>query len=439
MRWRWTAVVVATMLLGGCDTWFGESEKPPLPGERISVLEHQRGLAADPQAHAQAVVLPPPVVNSAWPQAGGDPSHAMHNLQAGAIGRPAWQVDIGAGVADDRPVLASPVVAGDRVFTIDTEHVVSAFDAGTGKRIWRVDLAENEDDDDAAPGGIAYAEGRIFVATGFGRVVALDAGDGKRVWRRGIGLPIHVAPTVSDGRVYVVTVENQLRALRASDGSDAWPQHQALAEIARLVGGGSPAVDGGVVVAPFSSGELAALRTDNGRPLWVESLAPARRTDELSSLAQIRARPIIDQGRVYAISVGGILAAFDLRTGQRFWDRDIGGLQSPWIAGRQIYLITNDGQLICVAADTGFIHWVRPLPAFVDEEEHKGPILWSGPVLTGDRLLLVGTNGKLLAVSPGDGTIIETRDLADRFSVAPIIAGGTVYLLDDDGELSAYR
>ena len=33
----------------------------------------------------------------------------------------------------------------------------------------------------------------------------------------------------------------------------------------------------------------------------------------MSSLAQIGARPAIDGGRVYAISVGGILAAFGLR------------------------------------------------------------------------------------------------------------------------------
>ena len=78
---------------------------------------------------------------------------------------------------------------------------------------------------------------------------------------------------------------------------------------------------------------------------------------------------MIDEGRVYAISAGGILAAFDIRTGQRLWDRDIGGLHSPWIAGRQLYQLTNDGQLVCVSADSGRIHWVTQLPTFVDEKK----------------------------------------------------------------------
>jgi outer membrane protein assembly factor BamB len=438
MRRRWAAVLAA-MLLSGCGSWFGESDAPPLPGERISVLEHQRTLAADPQAGLEPIVLPPAAMNPDWPQAGGNTGHAMHNLQAGQVTRSVWQASIGAGIASDRPALAPPVVAAGRVFTVDTEHVVSAFDARTGGRIWRIDLTAKEVDDDVEPGGIAYEGGRVFVTTGFGKVVALDAATGKQVWRRTIGLPLHAPPTVAGGRVFVITVENQLRALNATDGSDVWPPYQGLAEVARLLGGASPAAEGGLVVAPFSSGELVAVRADTGRALWAESLAPSRRTDEISALAQIRARPVIDEGRVYAISAGGILAAFDMRTGQRLWDRDIGGLHSPWIAGRQLYQLTNDGQLICVSADSGRIHWVTQLPTFVDEKKRRDPILWSGPVMAGGQLLVVGTDGMLLAISPHDGRIVDRRAVADRVAVAPVVADGTIYLLDDDGELSAYR
>lgn len=439
MRRHWRTAALAVMLLGGCGTWFGESDGPPLPGERISVVQQQAGPSAEAQARSEPIVLPPPQINLDWPQAGGDASHVMQSLQAGDVERPIWTVDIGSGIDSSRPVMPLPVVARGRVFTVDTENLVTAFDARRGERLWRTDLTDKEEDDDAAPGGIAWDDGRVFITTGFGKVVALDAASGKEVWRRDVGMPAHVPPTVMGGRVFVVTVENQLRSLSATDGSDVWPPYQALGEVARLLGGGSPAVSGQVVVAPFSSGELVALRADTGRSLWADSLAPARRTDELSSLAQIRARPAIDGGRVYAISVGGILAAFDLRTGQRLWDRDIGGQQSPWLAGRQIYQIDNYGQILCVSTETGRIHWATKLPAYKDEKERKEVILWSGPVLAGGRLLMTGSDGRLLAVSPEDGRIVDRRTLADRFSVAPVIADGVVYLLDDDGRLSAYR
>lgn len=438
MNRRWTLVMISAMALAGCDTWFGDAPKPPLPGQRISVLQHQQTITADPQSQVEAIVLPVPVLNSEWPQAGGYSSHAMQNLQAGS-GKLLWRASIGSGLADDRPVLPSPVVADGRVFTLDTDNVASAFDANTGKRLWEQELAGKHDHRNAISGGLAVEDGRLFATTGFGKVLALDAGSGNVLWRRNIGLPLHAPPSVDGGRVFVITLENQLYALNASDGRDAWPPYQALAETARLLGGANPAIDGNVVVAPFSSGDLTALRADTGRPLWGETLAPARRTDELSALAHIRARPVIDGERVFAISAGGILAALDIRTGHRLWGRDIGGHQSPWLAGNQIYQITSDSQLLCVSAETGRIHWVRPLPAYVDEKEREDPIFWSGPVLAGDVLMLVSTTGKLLRVSAYTGEIAGTTTLAEGFPVAPVIAGGITYLLDVDGELSAYR
>src|SRR5512132_533680 len=132
MRRLWGAIAAATMLLGGCGTWFGEADAPPLPGERISVLQHQRTLAADPQAGLEPIVVPPAVANPDWPQAGGNSAHAMHNLQAGQVGRPAWRSSIGAGVASDRPALFFHDAAATEIYTIDTEHVVPAFEARTG-------------------------------------------------------------------------------------------------------------------------------------------------------------------------------------------------------------------------------------------------------------------------------------------------------------------
>ena len=56
-------VVCAVLALGGCDTWFGKGDKPPLPGERISILAHQRNLVPDSRAQAEPVVLPAPRIN----------------------------------------------------------------------------------------------------------------------------------------------------------------------------------------------------------------------------------------------------------------------------------------------------------------------------------------------------------------------------------------
>jgi outer membrane protein assembly factor BamB len=199
-------------------------------------------------------------------------------------------------------------------------------------------------------------------------------------------------------------------------------------------------VDAGVVVAPFSSGELVALKAENGRVLWTDSLASRRRTDELASISQIRALPVIDRGRVFAISYGGILAAIDLRTGRRNWDKEVGGLQTPWVAGRYVFLLTDEAELVCLSWGNGSVVWVTELDSHVDKEDlDSPPILWTGPVLVGDRLIVAGSNGEAMAVSPYDGRVLGELEMPDAVTVPPVVANGTLYILSDDAELVAFR
>ena len=78
---------LATLIgLAACssdDSWFGASEDPPLPGERVSVMLLEREVNADPSLANLPIQLPPPHVNDAWPQNGGNPTHVMNHLAAG--------------------------------------------------------------------------------------------------------------------------------------------------------------------------------------------------------------------------------------------------------------------------------------------------------------------------------------------------------------------
>ena len=430
--------LLAALLLAACDSWFGEADAPPLPGDRISVLLHERTLVPDPQAASAQILLPPPSINTEWPQAGGYANHAMHHtLTADAPGR-AWRSSAGSGSDDDERLIASPIVADGRIFTMDSETMVSAFDTANGERLWSVELTPEEEEDGHIGGGIAYEDGFVFVTTGFAEVIALEAATGALVWRRMIGGPMRTAPTARGGRLFVVTVDNKLSALDASSGETLW-DHTGISEVASLLGGASPAVDAGVVVVPYSSGELVALKVENGRMLWSDSLAAIRRTDVVSTLAHIRGRPVIDRGRVFAMSHGGLMAAIDLKTGQRIWDKEIGGLESPWIAGDYLFAISNNEELLCVSRNDGRIHWVRALPRWEDEEDKEDPIIWTGPILASDRLIVAGSQGEALTVSPYTGEVLGRVEMPDGVSVAPIVADGSIYFLSDDAELTAYR
>ena len=436
MNRREFAALLLSLTPAGCD-WFSD-KKQPLPGERISVLGLETTFDPDPQLASMPVTLPPPAVNAEWPEPGGNPAHSMvHPALPDRIAR-AWETGIGEGASRRTRVLSQPVIARGRIFAMDGGVQVSALDAGTGSRIWQVDLKPEEMRGSAFGGGPAFWNDRLYVSTGYAQVLALDPADGKVIWRQNVTAPVHSAPTVADGRVFAVTVENELNALSTDDGRKLW-SHNGIPEPAGLLGGASPAVEGEVVIPAYTSGEIFALRVENGRAVWSDSLASTRSVNAISGLADIRGRPVIDHGRVFAVSHSGRMAAIDLRSGERVWEQDIASSHSPWVAGEFVFVLASDNTLVCLTRKEGKIRWVHQLRRYEDEKAKSDPIRWAGPVLGGNRLIALSSLGELVSVSPDGGQRVGGQSLSGSAFLGPVIAENTLYLLTDDANLSAYR
>ncbi len=422
--------------LAGCSKSFFAPEKQKIPGERIPILLLEQKLK--PNVEEVAIRLPRPQVNAAWPQAGGYPNHAMHHLVIGAAPKEVWSSSIGSGADSESRLVSQPVVSGKHIYAVDVEGRVSAFELETGDRVWRVDLTPEDEDDAVFSGGIAYAYGHLFVSTGFLDVVALNAVTGEVVWRRAMPTPMRAAPTISDGRLFVTSFDNQLFVLDVRNGELLW-KHKGFEESAGILGGASPAVDGSMVVVPYTSGEIFGILASNGRIMWSYALASSRRSDAISSLADIRGNPVIDRDWVFAVSHSGRIVALDMKSGAKIWEKEIGGIQTPWVAGDYIYLLTTNNEVLCLSREKGDIVWVLQLPSYLDPDEKEDPVVWSGPLLAGDRLLVAGSNGTVLTVSPYLGKVTGNITLDDGVTVAPLVAQGAIYFLTDDADLVAFR
>nr|WP_184047197.1 PQQ-binding-like beta-propeller repeat protein [Roseospira visakhapatnamensis] len=433
-------VVALAVGLGGCG-WLGGNDEPPLPGQRISVLEQRSSLprqSGDPDD----IRLPPPLPNDDWPMAGGFANHAMHHMTMADAPQMIWRADAGSGSTSRTALLAEPVIGDGRVFTIDAEAEVRAFDLDTGAELWRADLPNSDDEEDDGyilGGGVAFdQQGRVYATTGFGKVVALNAETGQELWREDIGAPMRAAPTLNSGRVFVVTVDNQTLALAAQDGHKLWT-HAGSPEVTSLLGAPAPAVDKGTVIVAYSSGELFALRVETGATLWQDSVTVRRHTDAAGDLRDIRARPVMADDRIFVIGHSGLMTAIDLATGQRIWQMELGGVQQPWLAGDMLYVLTNTSELVAVQSGSGDILWVTPLQTWVDPDDKDEPITWTGPLLASDRLVVGGTNEEILAVSPYTGRILGYVEAPDGISIPPVLAQDTLVFLADNGDLIAFR
>ncbi|MBM3521862.1 MAG: pyrrolo-quinoline quinone [Alphaproteobacteria bacterium] len=432
--------LVALLLLGGCglvDRYFGAPPKPPLLGERLAVLGTDSKLEPDPRIADVVVEVPQPVPNAAWPQPGGTPSHSMPPLSVSGIGV-AWRVGIGQGASRDGRVTGSAVVADGRVYTLDAGTQLTAIDAANGNRIWSVNIEAQNSRSSGGGGGVAVVGGSLFVATGQAQVIAVDAATGKEQWRTTLTAPFRAGPTVANNRVLAISADNQVHALDAPTGRKLWST-AGITESAGLYGTSSPALEGTIAVATFSSGEIFAMRADNGRTVWNDSLSGVLRTDAISALADVRGLPVIDRGVVYAISHGGRMAAIDLRTGARIWEAAIGSLYSPWLAGDFLFVTTVEGEVAALRKRDGRIRWVSALDRFTDPQRKRGRIVWTGPTLVGNRLVVFGSHGQAVALAPATGEVMDRLRLPGSVTLPPAVANQAMYVVTDEGDLVALR
>ncbi|MBC8021080.1 MAG: PQQ-binding-like beta-propeller repeat protein [Methyloceanibacter sp.] len=399
----------------------------PLPGERIAVITDPTLVNVDPAEAGRPVQLPPPQANASWSQPGGSPSNNLGHLALSGEVRKVWSADAGTGSSSSGRLSAVPLVADGKVFTLDAGGTVSAFSSASGGRLWAADVTpDNEKRKEGFGGGLAMDGGRLYAATGFGTVVAIDPGNGAVVWSKRIGEPIRSAPTAAGGKIYFVSAGNILYALNDQDGQQLWTS-RGLPQAATLLSNVSPAVSGGLVVAPFPSGDVAAFESGSGKATWRESLARSSETSAAAVLGD-PARPVIDRGVVFVVSHGGKMIAMSESSGERLWTRNIAGTQMPWIAGDTVYVVDLAGKLIALARADGKVRWVADLPSGAR---------WSGPVLAGGKLWLVSGEGLLVGADARTGQLATQVDLGTPVFVAPVVAGGRMYILADNASLIA--
>jgi outer membrane protein assembly factor BamB len=125
------------------------------------------------------------------------------------------------------PLPASPAYASGRVyfglgngkFDIDADQPAGAvwcLDVEKGESVWQFETAGSVL---ATP---AIAGARVFACARDGHCYCLSQASGDRLWKVDLGGPINASPIVAGGKVYVLTVSGLLACLSVEEGKELW-------------------------------------------------------------------------------------------------------------------------------------------------------------------------------------------------------------------------
>ena len=297
------------------------------------------------------------------------------------------------------------------------------------------------------------SKGRIFTASadesaGVRFVTAHDLQSGRLAWQREIRGPIerhHAQNSSASGSVAVgehgvywmwgTTADVQVEAL-TPDGEPLW--QVAIGPFSGDHGfGATPAVCGDLLVVPNDqdgASFIVGLEARTGRERW--------RLPRKSGKASYATPLVLDRGGggplVVVASVAHGLTAIDPARGNVVWERPClpkRAVSSPVAVAGLVLGTSGDG-----GGDNTLVA-VRPPPAAGLEPEivyqldrSVAPYVPT-PVASGERLYLWGDRGVVTCVRAATGETLWRGRVGGNFSSSPVVVGGAVVNISQDGEV----
>jgi outer membrane protein assembly factor BamB len=318
-------------------------------------------------------------------------------------------------------------VAGsdDTVFAAARGGKVRAYDARTGKERWDTDT------DLELSAGPGVGNGLVVVGTADGDLVGLDSVSGKSRWKSRINGEILAPPLVVGDRVLVRSVDGRLRSLSASDGKEQWMVEDVVPRLS-LRGTASPVAAGSdTVVCGFDTGKLMAVSLDQGEVLWQVQLVTPKGRTELERLSDVDADVVVSGKDVYAVGYQGRVAMLSLDNGQIWWSRDLSSYRNLAIDDDQVYVSTSDGEVVALHRRDGTVAW-----------QQRGLLRreLSPPAVDGNAVVVGDLEGYVHWLDRATGRFVAREHPGDaRIAASPLVAGGRVFVIDEQGHLVAYR
>jgi outer membrane protein assembly factor BamB len=334
----------------------------------------------------------------------------------------------GAAVDDKKAVAlrlgAGITIANQRVYAAGHRGDVVALDLNTGRTVWRAKTK--------APlsGGTAASADLVVAGSSDGQVFAFNAATGQLRWKVRVNGELLAPAAISPKLVVVRAVDGKLHGLSPEDGRELWVQEQAVPRLS-LRGTSYPLIVGDVVLCGFDNGKVLAVNAGDGTVQWEAQVTPPHGRTELERLVDIDSAVAVSGHDVYAVGFQGKIAMLALDTGQVWWSHDTSSYRGLILDDETLYVSDADGQIVALKARTGAEVWRQPVLL------HRG---LSALALMDDSLVVGDFQGYVHWIDKASGALAARASSGKvRVSNPPVAAGNMVVVINDRGQITAYR
>ncbi|MDR2754091.1 MAG: PQQ-binding-like beta-propeller repeat protein [Planctomycetaceae bacterium] len=223
-------------------------------------------------------------------------------------------------------VLSPAAYSNNRIFFGDTDGILYALNAQTGKELWKFKTGGTIDN---SP-NIDLKTNRVLISSQDGSLYALDAATGKSIWEYKTENQIRCFPAITERCCFVAGCDSQFHVVDLDRGT-------VLNKVALDAPTGStPAVLGDLVFFGTEGNEFLCINWKKAEIIW-----------RFASKQTFRAPAACQDGVVVFGGFDKTVHAVDAQTGKEHWTfKTKGRLEAgPVILGNRVYVASTDSSL----------------------------------------------------------------------------------------------
>lgn len=334
-----------------------------------------------------------------------------------------WSVNTGRGISHSLPKL-KPFHHEGSIWTIDHRGRLTEVDANSGNRITGIDTGLD------VSAGPAVFGGEVFLGTFDGEIHSLGASDGATRWSAQLSSEILSLPVLYEGVLIVRCLDGRVFGLDASSGRRLWVHDRSVPALT-LRGNSDIRVRAGQAFIGYDDGSVTALRVVDGSLIWEQPVSIPEGRTELERLSDIDGPIALVGSDLYVVTYRGRLASLTAESGRVLWVKDVASATGVSLSRTRLAVSDRDGNLWLVDRRNGATLWR-------DETLLRRQL--TRPEFVGDYVVVGDFDGYLHWFDAESGQLAaRVRPFRDGFVGAPLVVGNTLYVLSEDGNLSAWR
>lgn len=317
----------------------------------------------------------------------------------------------------------SPALSNNVLYTTSESGDVYAIDATTGRHLWHVRLKGQ------FAAGPAVFNDTVIVVNRTGHVYALDTANAKIKWEQHINSEVLANPAINEQVVVIKTSDGELHGLRKDTGALSWAFKQNEPNLI-LHSASTPRFEHNQLYAGFANGNLVKLNASTGKTLWVKPVAIPEGAFAIERMIDIDADPAPFGNRVFAASFQGKIVAFDAQTGHSLWSQTISSYTGMAMDNDGLFITDASGALWAFDTYSG------------KERFHQTDLLARGlsaPAMFGNYVIVGDRQGFVHWFNKQNGHIAARIGLGSAILATPLVDNGRLFLLTQQGNLSAYQ